>query len=330
MLCHLFCRIPCTRYEDEEWLENVVRRSPSLVILPRMPLEAEEIIRDHNDETLGIFRTYVCTYVEQHLDHTPDNDLPFSKTKIGPESLEDADLQPGIIPALPATILRSPFSALSGLTDDFSTICELCNTVRSGVFLEEQAIPFIRIYPHETKVPFNAYILDFFEHGDLKALVRDNGIKAGDVWFRLKDFSLILATIVSSLANFLDPKSGAMDDMVMIGVQDAGDVLGEENDAEGDEEEEHNAMGNLGAQQAPAHEAKKSKLAVKKGKVLDSWEDEDGTEDDGEAESSGDWHSEHGIDNGGGNDDGKDLVEVYQAFKILQDEFETKFRKVWA
>lgn len=52
-------------------------------------------------------------------------------------------------------------------------------------------------------------------------------------------------------------------------------------------------------------------MVVKKGKVFDLWEDEDGIEDDGEVEFLGDWYSEYGIDNGGGNDYGKDFVEVY-------------------
>lgn len=77
---------------------------------------------------------------------------------------------------------------------------------------------FICIYFYEIKVFFNVYIFDFFEYGDFKVFVCDNGIKVGDVWFCLKDFLFILVIIVLSLVNFLDFKSGVMDDMVMIGV----------------------------------------------------------------------------------------------------------------
>ncbi|KAK0620208.1 hypothetical protein B0T14DRAFT_520811 [Immersiella caudata] len=50
----------------------------------------------------------------------------------------------------------------------------------------------------------NSYLLGFFKHGEVIFITRDNGIKSGDMWFRLKDFSLVLslvlATVVTSLA----------------------------------------------------------------------------------------------------------------------------------
>lgn len=324
VLCHLFCRIPCTRYEDKKWLKTTVHRSPSLVILPNMPKEADSIIRRHNEETLAIFRNYVRTYVDQYL-VKPDNMLPFTKTAITPEKTPISVQQERLLPMLPPTSLRSPFSALSGFTDEFHSIGELCDTVRSGVFLEEEAIPFIPMHPHETNVPFNAYILDFFKHGDMNALVRDNGIKGGDVWFRLKDFSLVLATIVTSLANFLDPSTGAFDDMAMLDVQDAGDVLEEQTDARLDVEETH-ANDAIKKQVKTSHGRKK---LAKKGKISDSWnDDEDQDGDDAELEDNS--SSEDSEAESEGTGEGKGLVDVYRAFKLLQNEFEVKFRKVWA
>ncbi|WQF77030.1 Putative P-loop containing nucleoside triphosphate hydrolase [Colletotrichum destructivum] len=227
VLCHLFCHIPCTKYRNQEWLEKVVHRSPSIVLLPALPPKAAHVLKAHNEETFKIFRTYVHTFVDQHLSHTPDDELPFTKTRVGPTESEFVDTAAANISLLPPTAIRSPFSALSGFTDNFNTIHELCDTVRAGVFLDESAIPYIPVYPHETNnVPWNAYIYDFFKHGDLEALVRDNGIKRGDVWFRLKDFSLVLATIVTSLENFLG--SNDVDDAGMVDVQDVGDILEEE------------------------------------------------------------------------------------------------------
>jgi hypothetical protein len=289
-----------------------------------MPEEADSIIQRHNEETLAIFQNYVRTYVDQYL-AKPDNILPFTRLPITPENTPISDQQEKLLPILPPTSLRSPFSALSGFTDEFHTIGELCDTVRSGVFLEEEAIPFIPMYPHETKVPFNAYILDFFKHGDMNALVRDNGIKGGDVWFRLKDFSLVLATIVTSLANFLDPSTAAFDDMVMLDVQDAGDVLEEETDARLDVEETHTND----TSKKPAKTSQEKKTHAKKGKVSDSWNDDEGWDgedvelEDGPSSEDSDAESE-------GTGEGKGLVDVYRAFKLLQDEFEVKFRKVWA
>ncbi|XP_044717417.1 putative dead deah box helicase protein [Hirsutella rhossiliensis] len=211
VLAHLFCRIP-VRNSSDEWIASIVHKSPSVVLLPSLPGEAEELLRDHNRETLEIFRAYVSTFVEQHLSGSPDTQLPFTGYEIQQQQHEqDA---PSIIQSLPPTKIRSSFAALSGFTDDFNTIHELCTTVRSGVFLEESAIPYIRIFPDDTAgVPWNAYLYDFFKHGDLTALVRDNGIKRGDV----------------CLTNFLslDP---AVDDAMMVDVQGIDDIIQEDHD----------------------------------------------------------------------------------------------------
>ncbi|RFU74346.1 dead deah box helicase [Trichoderma arundinaceum] len=105
-----------------------------------------------------------------------------------------------------ASMVRSPFIALSGNADDFKTIHELCHTARGDVFLEESAIPSIPIWPHDTDVEFNAYLYDYYKHGSMHVLVRDNGIRRGDIWFHLKEFSRTLSTIISSLTVLMDAR----------------------------------------------------------------------------------------------------------------------------
>lgn len=180
VMAHLFGRVPC-RHADKEWIEQLVKRSPSVFFLPALPAAAEVVLRKHNEETLEIFKTYVKTYVDQHVQE-PDCHLPLSGIKCGGEGavITDGPLKP-----LPATSLRSPFVALSGYDDNFQSISDLCRNVRSGVFLEESVIPHIPISPFETDVPLNAYLYDFFRHGDITALRKVNGIKRGDIWFWL-------------------------------------------------------------------------------------------------------------------------------------------------
>ncbi|TIC97855.1 putative helicase [Colletotrichum higginsianum] len=332
VLCHLFCRIPCTKYRNQEWLEKAVHRSPSIVLLPALPPKAAHILKAHNEETLKIFRTYVHTFVDQHLSHAPDDELPFTKTRVGPAESEFVNTAAANISFLPPTVIRSPFAALSGFTDNFNTIHELCETVRAGVFLDESAIPYIPVYPHETNnVPWNAYIYDFFKHGDLEALVRDNGIKRGDVWFRLKDFSLILATIVTSLENFLG--SNDVDDADMVDVQDVVDILEEERFGDDVVQQSSGAP-----RPTPETSGLESKAISRKGRqrVADSWEDESDS-DEATEESPDQEHYPSSTDEGSVpfaaswvGDDGKSLVKVYKAFKLLQQGFDERFRKVWA
>ncbi|TLS29669.1 hypothetical protein PpBr36_01890 [Pyricularia pennisetigena] len=331
VLCHLFCRQPVTRIGDQEWLERV-KKSSSIVILPDLPPMALNLLREHNSETLAIFKNYVQTYICQNLADNPDNKLPFSKYTVGGQGSGSNAYQTKKAPEI-----RSPFAALSGFTDSFHSIRELCRTVREGVFLEESAVPYIRIYPDDTDgVPWNAYLYDFFKHGDLKALVTGNGIKSGDVWFRLKDFSLILATIVTSLDNFLNPKAGYPD---MSNVQDVFDRVAEDQEVgEGDRVQEASMPMPLGEVT--------NKKTTKRKKVAESWDD-DAEEEETEATGGYDVTS-NGRDETSAHDSdaetgiGRDDVPAWQrqdegnlrnilkAFRLLQAEFDEKFKKVWA
>lgn len=315
-MSHLFSRLPVRRYKDKAWLEEVVHCSPSIVILPPLPRRASRILKSHNKETLSIFHGYVSTFASQHLADAPDDELPFTKCRVNPAG-GDTDLS-AMLRCQPPTSVRSPFAALSGFTDEFKTIRELCQTVRSNVFLEESAIPYIPVTEQERGgVPWNAYLYDFFKHGDLQALIRDNGIKGGDVWFHLKDFSLVLATIVASLKNLLDADSLDIGD-AMIDVQDVGDELDETAAA---------AESSTEPETAPA--VSDVPVAVgkpKKKKVIGSWEDEELSEDEQAsptptASAAATWSPDC---------TDQSLVNVHKAFALLQLEFDTKFRKIWA
>lgn len=323
VLSHLFCRLPDRNYRDKDFLENVVYRSTSVVLLPKLPHRAERILLEHNKETLDIFTTYVTTYIDQHLGGTRDDTLPFTGQRITQHGDSECNAGP-ILGCQAATKLRSPFVALSGFTDKFDSIHDLCNTVRSGVFLEESAIPYIPIYSKDTEpVPWNAYIYDFFKHGNIKALESDNKIKGGNVWFHLKDFSLILATITASLESYLNQE--AMADDAMMDVQDAGDDTGNESDARG----EAGPAERVVQEKATVHVVPKPKKPAK-AVVADSWEDEAGDSSEEDFSSSESSFEEENSGRSSGRIEDNDLMLVLTAFKKLQEEFDTKFNKAWA
>ena len=81
VLSHIFSRQQCKRV-DGEFVEEVVKRSPSIVFLPPLPKQAENTLRAHNNETLAIFCTYLKTFADQHL-KDPDDALPLSGIRIG-------------------------------------------------------------------------------------------------------------------------------------------------------------------------------------------------------------------------------------------------------
>ncbi|KAF4635733.1 hypothetical protein G7Y89_g2365 [Cudoniella acicularis] len=291
VLSHIFGRQPCKR-SDEEFVKHVIKRSSSIVFLPPLPKQAKKTLHAHNEETLAIFQTYVKTYADQHL-HEPDDKLPLTQLRIGSDEIFSMSANM----LLPSTLVRSPFIALSGHGDRFDTISELCSTVRSGVFLEEAVVPYLPIYPEESDTPLNAYLYDFYKHGDVKALKQANKIRSSDVWFYLNDFSLVLATIVTSLTNFmkLSPKS----DVDMIDIMGSGDA--------NEEQQDDKAINMQDAQNSGCGDEKEQEGS----KLLEAEDDDD--------------FSDY-VD----SKDDSEFINVLKAFKIVQEEFNEKFKKMWA
>lgn len=149
VMAHLFGRRPC-RQVDQEYIDTIVKRSASVVFLPPLPTRAARILRQHNQDTLQIFTTYVKTFVDQHI-KSDDCTLPLTGVVVGGHNAVE-----GLAETLPSARVRSAFVALSGHGDSFDDISDLCRTTRGGVFLEEAVIPHLDVYPDEAKTPLNA------------------------------------------------------------------------------------------------------------------------------------------------------------------------------
>ncbi|KAI0490371.1 hypothetical protein F4859DRAFT_520193 [Xylaria cf. heliscus] len=315
VMAHLFNRVKAPNLDTKAPQEE--QDDSGSFSLPRLPAEAEDLLIRHNNETLEIFKTYASTFIDQYLNNVPDKSLPLTGIAVGGDEPRILHL-PG---DLPPTKLRSPFSALSGHSDDFKSVHELCTNIRSGVFLEESAVPYIPIWPHDVTTPFNSYIYDFLKHGDYIALTRDNKIKEGDVWFLLKDFSLTLATIVASLTNFIRGET-SIDDADMIDLENEDEMSDEKRVGE-----------TIQTSKDTKHSTAQPKPTKKK--VVESWEDWDDEEDDhtsGDIAVSEQVHesSTPVIDSPAWEGDGRGLVDVVEAFTLLKQDFDEKFHKGWA
>lgn len=187
-MSHLFGRRGCRDALPKEEADKI-KRPLSLVVLPPLPKVATQILRQHNKDTLDIFTNYVTTFASQHIDEEEQR-LPLTERPVGrkpkEDESEDSDSDDdeeefGFLPTLTVPKARSAFVALSGHGDKFSTIEDLCSSAREGVFLESAVIPHLDIHPDENKAPLNAYLLDFFIHGSLDPLEKDNGIRKSQV-----------------------------------------------------------------------------------------------------------------------------------------------------
>ena len=331
-LAHIFGRRVC-RITEKEYAEKNLKKSPSAIFLPPLPKLAVDILKQHNDETRRIFTTYVSTFVDQHM-HDTDDTLPISGLHIGAETATDIQIK-----NLESVKIRSPFVALSGHGDDFSSVSDLCSTVRAGVFLEQAVIPQLDIYPSETSKPLNAYLYDYFMHGDKRALEQENGIRKGDMWFILNDFSLVLATIVASLSNYLLAETTS--EMDMLDLKGGGDIADIALDDKVSDKEAGAAGQSNVDPTVPDLAAGVSNLGMggkkKNAKVVDSWDDEGGDdeeddvaeieEDDGTTQIG----SEGGISAATWADDGRaSMRNVLLAFVAVKTEFDEKFKAMWA
>jgi hypothetical protein len=139
------------------------------------------------------------------------------------------------------------------------------------------------------------------------------------VWFALNDFSMVLATIVTSLALYLG--LGTSSDPEMLDVMGTGDA------AENDADEKDAAAVILEAPTTMKPATNPQPFIKKSKKVLDDW---DAGEDALVAEEDA---LESAVLNGVSVTDEEEydkLMNVYRAFRKLKTEFDEKFLVIWA
>lgn len=234
VLCHLFARRYLPRvYGTIENLKRLMKKSPSMIALPPLPRDARQVLGAHDTDILSIFTSYAIAYASQYRATLgPDTVLPLSgnnydsgMSRSGSSRFVDKLERSAIRP-----VGRSSFVANSGHGDHYHTVEELCWTSRDGLHLNQFAIPSMRIFTSSSNRSndshmLNAYILDFYIHGQRAAIESANGIRDSDLWYLLDDFNLTLKSIRAGLGQLL-LESSSED----IGAgEDDEDVLGETN-----------------------------------------------------------------------------------------------------
>jgi hypothetical protein len=144
-------------------------------------------------------------------------------------------------------------------------------------------------------------------------------INIPQVWFVLNDFSMVLATIATSLALYLGLGSDSDPEML--------DVMGSGDAAENEADEETAAAAVPDVPTTKAATATQYMPPKKSKKVVDDW---DAGEDAIVAEENF-LNSEEMKGTGATDDEEYDkLMNVYKAFRKLKAEFDEKFRAIWA
>jgi ATP-dependent RNA helicase DDX60 len=219
LMAHLFGRRYLPKlYSTRENIKMVTRKSPSMIVLPPLQEHACHVLMNHDHDILRIFTAYALTFVTHNAIHLgQDHFLPLSQLEFaGTSCKQDSIFQNHLHNTSTHVVVRSSFAANSGHGDVFRSVGELAHTARQGLHLNEYAIPsmaYLTETPSDEEGSFmlNAYLLDFYIHGQVAALAVANGIRRGDVWYALQDFVLSLMTIRGALEQLL---SKASDDMV--------------------------------------------------------------------------------------------------------------------
>ncbi|KAG8924160.1 hypothetical protein FRC01_011870 [Tulasnella sp. 417] len=291
LLAHLFARRPLPRlFSGEGALERLrPPKSPSQIILPPLSPDAYRVISDHNSLILETFRGYARTFATQHLSDSQDNLLPLSKETLPSSSDQEATFMSFLRCRANKVATTSSFVANSGVTDtSLGTAVDLARTTRAGLHLDKNAIPGLDTLLALNGRVLNAYILDYFTHGQYETLIKVNRIRQSDVWYELEEFALALATLQTGLEHYF--KAVAADPSL--------DSESSDSEEDGEEEEEGRSEAEVEAEaEAEAQQFEPGATSIFPVKPKNITE--------------GDW-------------------KVYRAVVLTRQEFDVKFKAMWA
>ena len=195
VLAHLFGR-RIRKAADQEELEIKIKQSPSNVILEPLPGDALTVLTNHNANIVKIYRAYAIQFGRSQFDST-EKSLPLSRLPFSTDNHRKSTVMYELHQSALKYAARSAFVATSGHGDSFDTIDDLAHNTQEGILIEASAVPSMDDFINPPAL--DAYLLDFFKHGQVDPLIEGNGIRRGDVWYVLDEFDRVLGAIDESL-----------------------------------------------------------------------------------------------------------------------------------
>jgi hypothetical protein len=167
VLAHLSACKPILRFSAEVLVDHL-KRSPSVVVLPALPQEAQEILEAHNQRVLDACTGFALTYASQRSTELGAGAAMPLSGPVSPQISEDLPFVRSLHNKSIRSITRSVFVANSGRSDDYDTVNELCSASRHGINLEGFMTPHLELPNEKTSWVLNAAIYDFFIHGSVR------------------------------------------------------------------------------------------------------------------------------------------------------------------
>uniref|UniRef100_A0A803JIA1 DEXD/H-box helicase 60 n=1 Tax=Xenopus tropicalis TaxID=8364 RepID=A0A803JIA1_XENTR len=174
----------------------------SKVFLEGLPDDFAAALEDYNSKISAVFGQYLLA-VSHLANYEQEYKLPLSQINFSGEECEDSELVNHLMNCTKRRSAITPFACLSGNTDhDLTFAAHLDSILLQTSHVSEKHIPRLHLENTDAcgrKLLLNAYALDFFKHSSIDALETDNGFHKGDAFYKLRDFSLCIATIRVSL-----------------------------------------------------------------------------------------------------------------------------------
>ncbi|XP_062429776.1 probable ATP-dependent RNA helicase DDX60 isoform X2 [Rhea pennata] len=179
----------------------------SKVFLEDLPEDFAEAVYEYNSKVERNFAHFLLTAAKL-ADTEQEYRLPLSKTDFTFKNWHGSELASYLMDNTKNISAISPFACLSGMIDhDLFQAVNINQAVLHSLKINVTNCPLLHLEKYDDqgrKRPLNAYALDFYKHGSLTALTTDNWLNEGDAYYHLKDFSLLIKAIGTSLSELCD------------------------------------------------------------------------------------------------------------------------------
>uniref|UniRef100_A0A7N4NJH4 DExD/H-box helicase 60 n=1 Tax=Sarcophilus harrisii TaxID=9305 RepID=A0A7N4NJH4_SARHA len=153
--------------------------SQSKVILDDLPKDFAIAIEEYNNKIENDFGSFLLL-VSKLADMSKEYQLPLSEIDFSGEECRDSELVSHLMPGTENRSAVSPFACLSEIVDKDLFNIEVVNDIMlRTIDVHAENAPFLWLKKYDrdgSRRHLNAYALDFYKHGSMKALIKDNWI----------------------------------------------------------------------------------------------------------------------------------------------------------
>jgi len=212
VMSHIFFRQPLPVGTTKESLVKAdldPTESKSYGILPKLSKKIQKIMDDQRSSALRLYSSYIkhsCLPKQEAQEQDETESLPISSLKLNNIEAVPTTFLGRLAAARIPAIARSEYYRMSGHSDDFASFSEMCDTVKPNLNMDLDAMPACEMKDHQLRdMPLNAYASDFFRHGSLTRLIKENGLTSAKAWYLLKQWSYLLKDIAKGVKELRKP-----------------------------------------------------------------------------------------------------------------------------